>query len=34
MKTNIGIKGLQGIGGTANTLGYENRVKYEGPPEY
>jgi hypothetical protein len=34
MKTNIGMKGLRGIGGNANTLGYENKVKYEGPPRY
>jgi hypothetical protein len=34
MKVEISMRGLRGIGGTANTFGYEISVTYEGPPGY
>jgi hypothetical protein len=31
MKVEINMRGLWGIGGTANTLGYKISIMYEGP---
>jgi hypothetical protein len=32
MKIEISMRGLRGIGGTVNTLGYEKNYTYEKPP--
>jgi hypothetical protein len=34
MKVKINMRGLWGIGGTANTLGYKISIMYEGPLGY